>query len=498
MLLASASIVQQDRECLGSIEVVVLRCSGLESSKAPKPSESEKHPIAFVKREARPNAKSQKLSRTSHGSSKNTTSGPSNETGSAYLFDGANDQSPSLHSLAPFGGDAGWDNEVPKRMRYDTTGEAPRRTTRHDSKVAPAIIINVNHPASRNSSAATWSPEKMDWQSPHGLPGSGFGSSSSTHESRGKDYMRNDNILAGNSKAMASHNGSGNSKANRKGGTSDWNNTVDPPQNPNGGWAAERASGTHWGSGNDAPFQDHGTNDTHGNNGNSSSNNWGNEANDGGGNWESGTNHGKQQDNWNSQMTNNNDNQAGTQGGQGDNTMTWGQPANAAGGAQATAGNNNHSRSRATRSSVGKSAKSRESKRSKPASIASVTQNIGYKPPSLAKDDSANFMNTRQPETVMPNSQAGVTAKAHDPGTNQQPCSNIPLLTIAHPNNIASATSQPHVQPGIPIVYRHKAASPKYMDTHEKPYAVFVFKYRSKGGFSPCSRKAQDLTNTKM
>ncbi|KAL9044749.1 MAG: hypothetical protein Q9214_002132 [Letrouitia sp. 1 TL-2023] len=477
---ASEGVVQQDRECLGSIEVVVLRCFGVESSKAPKPSVSEKHPIAFVKREARPNAKPQKFSRTPHGSSRNTTSEPSNKRRSAYLFDGANDQSPSPHSFAPFGGDASWDNEVSKRMRYDTTGEAPRRSTRHDSKMAPAIIINVNHPASRYSSAAPWSPEKADWQPPRGLPGSGFGSSSSTHGSRGKGSLGTNNIPAGDSKAMAPYNGSGNSKTNRKGGTSDWNNAVGTPQNPNGGWAAERASHTHWGSGNDVPFQGYGTKDTHGFNGNSYGNSWENQANDGGGNWESGTNHGKRQDNWNSQMTNNNDNQVGTQVGQGDNTMAWGQPANTASGAQATAGNNDHSKSRATRSSIGKSAKSRESKRSKAASVASVTQNTGYKPPTLAKDNRANFTNACQPETVMPSSQAGMTAKVHDPGTNQLPCSSLPLQTIAHPNNIASANFQPHVQPGNPTVYQHKAASPKYMDTHEKPYAIFLFKYRSK------------------
>lgn len=383
-------------------------------------------------------------------------------------------------------------------MRYDTAGEAPRRITRHASKITPAIIINVNHPASRNSSAATWSPKKMDWQPSHGLPGSGYGSSSSTHESRSKGSLRADNFPAGNSKAMASHNVSGNSKVNRKNATSDWENPVDTPQNPYGGWAAERASGTNWGSGNDVPFQGHDTKNTNGNNGNSSSNNWGNQASDSGGKWGSGTDHGKQQDNWNSQTTNNNDNQVGTPGGLGNNTTAWDQPANTAGRAQTTPGNNDRSRSKATRSNGGKSAKSRESKVSKPASIASVMRNTGYKPPTLAKENSANFTNAHQPATVMPNSQAGMTAEMHDPETNQQPCPNLPLPTITHPNNIASAISQPHVQPGNPTVYRHKAASPKYVDTHEKPYALFVFKYRSKGAFRCCSYKAQDLTNMEI
>ncbi|MCJ1405023.1 hypothetical protein MMC11_008249 [Xylographa trunciseda] len=35
------------------------------------------------------------------------------------------------------------------------------------------------------------------------------------------------------------------------------------------------------------------------------------------------------------------------------------------------------------------------------------------------------------------------------------------------------------VQSGQPAAYRHKMATPKYMDSHESPYAVFVFQYRS-------------------
>ena len=37
------------------------------------------------------------------------------------------------------------------------------------------------------------------------------------------------------------------------------------------------------------------------------------------------------------------------------------------------------------------------------------------------------------------------------------------------------------VQTGKPMAYTHKTASPKYMDSHDKPYAIFVFKYRSRG-----------------
>lgn len=36
------------------------------------------------------------------------------------------------------------------------------------------------------------------------------------------------------------------------------------------------------------------------------------------------------------------------------------------------------------------------------------------------------------------------------------------------------------VRPGQPATYTHKINKPKYMDTHESPYAVFLFKYRDK------------------
>lgn len=37
------------------------------------------------------------------------------------------------------------------------------------------------------------------------------------------------------------------------------------------------------------------------------------------------------------------------------------------------------------------------------------------------------------------------------------------------------------VRQGKPVVYAHKTAKAKYMDSHESPYAVFVFNYRSEG-----------------
>ena len=57
-----------------------------------------------------------------------------------------------------------------------------------------------------------------------------------------------------------------------------------------------------------------------------------------------------------------------------------------------------------------------------------------------------------------------------------------PLYTV--PEELARRKSMSHqVQPGGPTAYAHRTSSPKYMDSYERPYAVFIFKYRSKGTY---------------
>lgn len=54
-----------------------------------------------------------------------------------------------------------------------------------------------------------------------------------------------------------------------------------------------------------------------------------------------------------------------------------------------------------------------------------------------------------------------------------------PIYSI--PAEIAQRNMMSHqVRPGRPAAYTHKRNKPKYMDTHEKPYAVFLFKYRDR------------------
>lgn len=54
-----------------------------------------------------------------------------------------------------------------------------------------------------------------------------------------------------------------------------------------------------------------------------------------------------------------------------------------------------------------------------------------------------------------------------------------PVYSI--PAEVAQRNMMSHqVRPGRPAAYTHKKNKPEYMDTHEKPYAVFLFKYRDK------------------
>lgn len=54
-----------------------------------------------------------------------------------------------------------------------------------------------------------------------------------------------------------------------------------------------------------------------------------------------------------------------------------------------------------------------------------------------------------------------------------------PVYSI--PAEVAQRNMMSHqVRPGRPAAYTHKKNKPKYMDTHENPYAVFCFKYRDK------------------
>lgn len=57
-----------------------------------------------------------------------------------------------------------------------------------------------------------------------------------------------------------------------------------------------------------------------------------------------------------------------------------------------------------------------------------------------------------------------------------------PLYTI--PEEIVKRKNVTHqVNAGRPTAYYHRQSTPKYLDSHDDPYAVFIFKYRSKGTY---------------
>ena len=54
------------------------------------------------------------------------------------------------------------------------------------------------------------------------------------------------------------------------------------------------------------------------------------------------------------------------------------------------------------------------------------------------------------------------------------------------PADVAQRNNMSHqVQVGRPTVYLHRTSKPKYMDTHDNPYAAFTFHYRSRGKLKP-------------
>lgn len=58
-----------------------------------------------------------------------------------------------------------------------------------------------------------------------------------------------------------------------------------------------------------------------------------------------------------------------------------------------------------------------------------------------------------------------------------EPLYKVPLKTAQRKN----VSHQVHVSK--PSSYTHRTSTPIYMDSHEKPYAVFLFQYRSKSRF---------------
>ena len=171
------------------------------------------------------------------------------------------------------------------------------------------------------------------------------------------------------------------------------------------------------------------------------------------------------------------------------------------------AGSFDPAKSRNRRGSSGK-AHSAVTNLTKQASINSAAQNIGWGLSNASDANHAGSANNVQkplgPPGAWPDEQHNLGGPAGLPNGSR---------SIARPYHVtldlAGNPRLPGMQPGSPVAtaplpppmppppppanlsyrvrqekpafYQHKVGSPKYIDTHDRPYAVFVFRYRTKG-----------------
>ncbi|KAL9030571.1 MAG: hypothetical protein Q9196_001332 [Gyalolechia fulgens] len=137
---------------------------------------------------------------------------------------------------------------------------------------------------------------------------------------------------------------------------------------------------------------------------------------------------------------------------------------------------------------------------SKQASINSAARRSGW-PPSGPHDGNHGEPSNTVPKSFgppgawpeIPQAAAGMGPSKHGPDPLTKPY-HVTLDVAGNPRlppvpDFARAPTPPlpptadlpfRVRRGEPALYQHKVASPKYMDTHDKPYAVFIFRYGSK------------------
>ena len=89
-----------------------------------------------------------------------------------------------------------------------------------------------------------------------------------------------------------------------------------------------------------------------------------------------------------------------------------------------------------------------------------------------------------KPPSPPPAKESNTSRKRSDASVNAYIVPEEPLYSV--PEEVVAKKKTSHqVQPGPGAMYAHKVHSPRYMDSMEEPYAVFVFKYRSKGTCVP-------------
>ncbi|KAL9600873.1 MAG: hypothetical protein Q9219_002915 [cf. Caloplaca sp. 3 TL-2023] len=188
----------------------------------------------------------------------------------------------------------------------------------------------------------------------------------------------------------------------------------------------------------------------------------------------------------------------------GNNQEDWAQNGRMNDNQSATAGGFDPAKARSRTGSFGK-AKSAISNLYKRASINSAVQKTGWPPaaPNIANDSGPIPIG---PQTLGPpgawpvNQQLSSGLRPPQNGLNGFTRPYHLMLDAAGnprlPDTLEAAPPQPpppppppafqptnlpyRVQQGEPALYQHKVGSPQYIDSHEKPYAVFIFRYRTK------------------
>ncbi|KAL8849883.1 MAG: hypothetical protein Q9221_005149 [Calogaya cf. arnoldii] len=306
---------------------------------------------------------------------------------------------------------------------------------------------------------------------------------------------------------------SGNNGGNDQGNwdSNDQNNT------PNDDWGNNNNAGDAYDNNGGNEGWDSGQNDqTNQDDNNQNDQAW--NGNDGNGQGDSGWgNTGQGANNSNQQPNNSGDAwdnaNAGAQETQGSNANNWntstsnqngwGQNGGANDTFPATTGVSDPAKTKSRRASSGV-AKSNLSRR---ATMNSVAQKTGRKHLNSVHGNGGGFSQPGQQQSGLPGAwpdtsqhAAGFGPFQSGPAAGIKPYHVIPnaagnprLPTISpispiSPISEVSAPAPPpklvenprHVQRGSPALYQHKIASPRYIDTHDKPYASFIFKYRPK------------------
>lgn len=423
---------------------------------------------------------------------------------------------------------SGWDTQVPENAQ--NSGQQSSSSSSNDSKNKSGIGGARGNSNNRYHDSWGASPKRGRDSRPQSVPGA-WGQADQKQQSQAKGNGHGWNNQGGNTstwdapknsspRTNTDWNNNANDHSNDQNNDGEWNN-----QNEDWNNDQSRDDQGNWDSGgaNDQPADNSGWGNGE-NHGNHEQGNWNsNDNQNSGGGWNTDQNAGQGDNGWDANNNSNgNDNQdnnrwgnndssgndwnnanAGAQETQASNGQGWNTAGNQDGWKQeeggrnsgpANAGGVDPARTKSRRDSSGK-VKSTTPSLSKQASMNATAQKLGWRYSSANGANQAP--NPSGPPGAWPNiaqnamtsaaylhGATGVTKPYHvtlDVAGNPRLPDLQPAPAPPPPPPVQLATQSLHVSNGEPALYQHKVASPRYIDTHDKPYAVFVFKYRTKG-----------------